>query len=257
MRRRMLTGEAVAGDDAAQAPFAVRPPEDEKPQVFVGQVTSPVSAMAVSLDGRTLATGMTRSNTILLWPLNDPGWSDYPPVQSPNIRQIESWWSDLAGLDAAAAYRAIWFLAACPASTEAFLAEEFRASEEARGDTEAIALLVAQVNSDDADQRDEARERLLVLGAAAEPILRSKMRDSDDAGAKRRFESIIGLLQSPVQRTAGEPLRRIRLVQLLEQLDTENSRQLLATIARGSKTARETRDARAALVRLEATGAGP
>lgn len=95
------------------------------------------------------------------------------------------------------------------------------------------------------------------LGAAAEPLLRAEAWETVSPDARRRLQSLIGVLQSPVQRTAGEPLRRIRLVQLLEQLGTPKARELLAEMAPGPKTARETRDAEAALVRLESAKHGP
>lgn len=95
------------------------------------------------------------------------------------------------------------------------------------------------------------------LGAAAEPLLRAEAWETVSPDARRRLQSSIGVLQSPVQRTAGEPLRRIRLVQLLEQLGTPKARELLAEMAPGPKTACETRDVEAALVRLESAKHGP
>lgn len=254
MRRTMLSDLAPTENTG---PLGNHPTASVRPLSFVGQTSCPVSAMAVSLDGRTVATGMTRSNTILLWPLHDPTWSDYPPKEKPDAGQLNQYWSDLAGLDAAAAYRAIWFLAAQSETTEPFVVEKLREARPDRQNTERIKGLVKQLNSADGDQRDAAREELLILGAAAEPLLRAEAWETVSPDAKRRLQSVISVLQSPVQRAAGEPLRRIRLVQLLEQLATPKARQLLAEMAAGSKTARETRDAEAALVRLSAAKHGP
>src|SRR5262249_11906326 len=65
--------------------------------------------LAVSADGRRLATGHP-DGTILLWDL------PRPPARPGRLmaKEVESLWDDLAGSDAARAWRAVWRLADRP-----------------------------------------------------------------------------------------------------------------------------------------------
>jgi hypothetical protein len=60
------------------------------------------------------------------------------------------------------------------------------------------------------------------------------------------------LLKKMVGQTGGEPVRELRVVETLELAGGPEARQVLQTLAAGAPEARLTREARAALKRLEA-----
>src|SRR5437899_7648076 len=68
-----------------------------------------VSALAFSHDGKFLVTGH-QDSTILVWDLSTAKKPESLIAGQPSKNQLEAWWSDLAGADAAKAYRAIWCL---------------------------------------------------------------------------------------------------------------------------------------------------
>src|SRR5262249_10317947 len=78
------------------------------------------AALAFSPDGRTLATG-SLDTTILLWDLASLAPGGRPPRRDLARADMDALWADLAGNDAAAAYRAVWTLAAAPSQSVPWL----------------------------------------------------------------------------------------------------------------------------------------
>jgi hypothetical protein len=66
---------------------------------------------------------------------------------------------------------------------------------------------------------------------------------------RKRVERLLNRLDSPV--TSPDRLRVLRAVELLEHLDTKESRQLLESYAKGAPGAGLTLEAQAALERLK------
>ncbi len=211
----------------------------------LGRLAAPrgtLRAAALAPDGHTLAAGGEDAG-LLLWNLASPGKDDRP-------RGAATSWDDLARADARQAYRAVWALAAAPGESVAFLRERLRpASPPAEALT---GRLIAGLDSDSFEAREEATRRLADLEALAEPALRRALERGPGAEAQRRIEA---LLQPKLTgRPAPEVLRAVRAVAVLERVATPEARALLKTLAGGAVEARLTREAKAALRRLAAKG---
>src|SRR4051794_8047353 len=85
-----------------------------------------------------------------------------PPVP-PDTRQLEGWWADLAGADAARAYRAVCSLADRPREAIPFLRPRLRPAT--TPDPRRLARLLADLDSDRFAARDQATRELAALGA--------------------------------------------------------------------------------------------
>jgi Tol biopolymer transport system component len=196
-------------------------------------------------DGKGLAT-VAEDRTIKLWDL-----SRRPAVTAEaGDRELEGWWDDLAGADAAAAYRAVWALAG---SREAvpFLEKRLRpAPGPAPEAAKRLARLVADLDDDDYAVREKATAELARMGPAAAPALRKALDGRPSAEIRHRIEDLLDKVRGPTDEP--ETLRAIRAVEALEQLGTPAARRVLEGVARGAEGARLTAEAKAALARLAA-----
>ena len=118
-----------------------------------------------------------------------------------------------------------------------------------RAKPERIQQLITDLNSTKYAAREAATRELARLGVEAEPALRRALRDNLSVEAKRRVEA---LLEGPAPRSvpAGELLRRLRAIHVLEQIGSPEAARILQELAGGAPSARETLDARTADERL-------
>jgi hypothetical protein len=111
-----------------------------------------------------------------------------------------------------------------------------------------IARLIADLDHDDFDTRQKASKELDRLAPANLPALRKALARPASLEAYRRLERI--LARHPEGRLSPDELRTLRAVHALEEAGLE-ARFLLRKLAGGAPDALLTRDARAALARLE------
>jgi WD40 repeat protein len=201
---------------------------------------SPNHAVAFSPDGRSLAAGL-HDTTILIWDMLPAARENSRPLSA---EQQERLWNDLAASDAARAYRAIGRLIARPAETLPLLRTRLRpvvASPDER-----VKRLLADLDGGEFARREAASRELAALGERAEPALRDALNGNPALELRRRLEQLLAPLDADVNRTPGT-LRNIRAVCVLERIDNAEARRLLEHLARGTASARLTREAKAAL----------
>ncbi len=201
-----------------------------------------VTDLGFSPDGRRLLSGLGDS-TVLVWDVGarDPGTDKLGP------EGVAKAWADLAGADAARAFRARGALVLAPEEAVAWL--QGRLQRAAPADPERLRLLLADLGSKRFAVRDKAQAALEGIGDLAEGALRRALADATTLEVRRRIEGLLARLRRPV--TQPEALRSVRTVAVLEDIATPAARALLAALAAGAPDARLTREARASLGRLQ------
>ena len=255
-----------------------------------------IHSVAVSPDGRTLASGSIDA-TLLLWPMDPfvkgkpipPSRLSAPEFQTRLAKlpaaKWEQCWKELAEQNAQKAYRAMWGLVAEPKKSAPALkkwADELCATS--------IERLVADLDSDDFAQREQATKTLERLGNVAEAALRAALAGKPSTESQRRIERLLAereaaLAASPEvmrvrarratwataklppearrrvdwlmaqEEAAGAPgpderLRLLRAIEVLEHIGTPEARTVLALLAKQSSVPDPGQHAKAALARL-------
>jgi RNA polymerase sigma factor (sigma-70 family) len=202
-----------------------------------------VDVVAFAPDGRTLASGSC-DGTALVWDLTRS-------VQAGGreLRDRDSFWTDLAKDEADPAYRAMWALTATPAETIAFLRQRLVPGAQDPSRQDRITRLIADLDADDFVARERATKELQQLAEEAEPALRQLLAGKPSAETRKRAEQL--LEQRAEQGPSADVLRVVRAVTVLEQIGTPEARELLRAYSAGAGGARLTREARAALERLD------
>jgi RNA polymerase sigma factor (sigma-70 family) len=199
-----------------------------------------IASLAFSPDGKLLATG-GNDTTILLW--DATRLKARPPEAAPlKPEQLESLWADLAGQDAAKAYRAIRTLASSPQVSVGFLKRRLRPV--APADAKQVARLLADLESEQFAVREKATRELEKLGETAAADLRKALAGKPSLEVKRRIEQLL-------EKADGlDHVRTVRAVEALERIGTPEARELCAALARGAAGARLTREAQGTLRRI-------
>jgi RNA polymerase sigma factor (sigma-70 family) len=204
---------------------------------------APVGCLTFARDGKTLASGHA-DGTILTWDTS-AATARKQPARKLDAREREACWTDLAGTDARRAHAAVWESIAAPQQAIPLLADRLRPVPAVPADE--LRQLLADLDSGAFPRREKASERLAALGEQVEPALRDCLQGNPSPEQRRRVEE---LLAAPREVRAPESLRRLRAIQVLEQIGTADARQVLETLAQGAPAARETREAKASLERL-------
>jgi hypothetical protein len=213
---------------------------------------SSVTSLAFAPDGQSLAGGM-RDTTVLVWDLT-PGLRRLRlPAKDLGVGDFDRLWADLAGDDTAKARVAVGSLVAAADQAVPLLKDRLRPA--AAVPAERLRKLLADLDSEAFAVREAARKELHDLGDLAEQALRKALEGNPSLETRKRIEALLDV--SPLPARSPEVLRRLRAIQALEQIGTPAARQLLQHLAEGAPSARETREARAALQRLGSRTAGP
>ncbi len=207
-------------------------------------------------DGRTLATGGA-DGAVLLWdvariPRPDSAHARTPEPVAVAARPLQpaeghGLWHRLASADAGKAADAMVRLREVPYDTATLLREHLRPA--APVDAVRIAGLIAALDDRHFEARQQAMQQLEQLAELAEPALRARLAGKPSLETRRRLERLLENCEGLVRRP--EQARLLRAVELLEHLGTSDAVLVLREWARGAPEARLTREARAALARLD------
>jgi RNA polymerase sigma factor (sigma-70 family) len=196
------------------------------------------SSLAFAPDGRHLVTGLPDS-TVLLW--------DLAPPHDPKPRVLDHLWADLAGDDGPQSYAAIWALSRGPAAkVVSFIRERLPV---ARGpDAERLRRLLRELDSDDFEVRRTALRTLEGMRDEARPALRQALTGGLSAEVRKHLEGLVAGSERLLH--AGDVLRGVRAVEVLERVGTAEAQQVLQELAKGAPEARLTQEAKTSLERL-------
>lgn len=170
--------------------------------------------------------------------------SDPPPP--PDTKALAALWDDLASADAPRAYRAVVALTRFPAQSVPLLAKQLQPAVGIT-DTE-IAKLIASLEADDFDVREQAQQRLAVLGPRARRAMEAALAGKPTAEASRRLTAIRDALPDHVP--PADELRAVRAIEVLERLASQEAITVLKRVGSGEANALPTLEANASLDRL-------
>jgi WD40 repeat protein len=211
------------------------------------------TALALAPDGRRLATAMW-DTSILIWDLDRLGVTAGREPETVHPRNVEHLWDDLAGADAASAFRAQQRMVGAADGAVACLKNHL-----APGSDAPLVRLLADLDAPDGSVREAAAVGLTHLGWRAEPALRTLLRGRPSLETRRRVEAVLMAVQE--RPSDPEVLRQMRAVQVLEQIGSPAACAVLENLARGGSQAFMTHEATAALNRIRAqkvrTAQGP
>ena len=179
--------------------------------------------------------------TALLWEL--PKGADRPSSQ----RITDRTWTELADPEAKTGQSAVWALVNEPVKAIALLRRELQPVPpvaEAK-----LAPLLIDLGSDLFATRDSASRRLLEYGQVIESVLEAALKKSTSAEQRQRLTKLLEECRSSPL-TADER-RAVRAVQAAEQIGSPDAKALLQEWAKGAESVVLTREAKAALERVQ------
>lgn len=159
----------------------------------------------------------------------------------------DSIWTDLIGEDAGKAYMAVWALAAAPDKAVPLLRERVRPAVPPV-DPRLIDCWLADLESSRFDVRQRATLELEKVSRQAEQALREALKLKPSLEMTKRVERLLARLQE--KGLAPEPVRVVRAIEALEQMETPEACQLLEALGRGLPGATTTEEAKAAFTRM-------
>lgn len=203
-----------------------------------------IDSIAFSADGNTLAVAERPDTAIRIWDVS--GLWKLPPLKEKlSERELEALWADLAGEEAAKAYRAVWTLAGAPGQSAPWIARRLKPVVAADG--KLTARLVAELDDERQEVREGAALELEKLGESALEALREASKSSS-AEVKRRARGLLQKLEGA--EGFAEQLRALRAIEALELAGSEDAKVILKSLAGGAKHALRSREAAASLGRL-------
>src|SRR5262249_51607264 len=152
--------------------------------------------------------------------------------------------------DAREAWKSIWSLTAGPKDALAIIVRNLQPV--APADPARLSRLIADLDNHDYATRESATRELGRLDVLAEPALRAALEGDVPQERRRRVEKLLEQLRGPI--TTPETRQAVRAAAALEQMGTPEARQLLQRLGVGAPDARLTREAKAALERIEKRG---
>jgi WD40 repeat protein len=207
-----------------------------------------ISSLAFSPDGLLLASGAL-DHTALVWDVTgmcpNGKWSS----RDARLDEIQRLWADLGSADGVRAYRALWAMAAARQAVP-FLAQRLRPV--APVEEQRLTRLIADLDSERFTVRNQASKELRRLAELAEPALRKALAGETSLEVDRRLKVLLEECRAP----SAEQMQVLRALEVLEHIGTAGARQLLKELAKGTPAARVSREAKAALERLERRAPG-
>jgi WD40 repeat protein len=202
---------------------------------------APVTSLAFAVAGRLLS--VSEDGTALLW---DAAKLQPDRKGPPEKVEAEAAWAGLDAADPTKAFETVARLEESPEAAVGLL--RLRLKPAAAADPAHIARLIARLDDDDFEKREEASKALADLGPQAERALSKAVKDPPSAEAGRRIKELLKKVEDGS--ASGGRLRELRALEVLETVGTPEARKLLQELAKGAAEAALTQEAKASLGRL-------
>ncbi len=209
-----------------------------------------VRSLAMTPDGRRLLSGSDDEFGVL-WDAT-PAGAAKPRKEPLTAAEADELWAALAGDDAPKAFAAMADLASAPDRAVALLRRELKPAPSLPTDAE-LDRTFADLDSEDFATRETASHRLAELGELAVPGVRKRLAKAESAEVRKRTQEFLNRFDPATLRP--DRLRQLRAVELLGGIATPAAKELLAELAKGAAEAPLSRDAAAALHRLQGSRA--
>jgi hypothetical protein len=203
-----------------------------------------VRSLAFIPDGLKLLSG-SADTTALVWDVASLSPMRRTEPVALSALQLEALWADLAA-DPGAAYRAMQALHAAPQQAASMLQERVKPIQSIKAGQ--IVQWIADLDSPRFAVRKQATLELEKYGEQALPALQKALEAKPGPEKRQRLERLAENVVAG--QLPPDTLRGLRAVEVLEFLGTAAARQPLEKLAKGAPEARLTREARAALGRL-------
>jgi hypothetical protein len=204
-----------------------------------------IQGLYLSPDGHCATTALA-DGTLLVWDLTLPSRREGLVVKRPDSKEPEALWNDLADKNGTKGYAAIWKLTDMPEQAVVLFRKNLKPV--VAEDFKQAAQLIRDLDSDIFAVREAATEELKKMGRPVAPALREALATKPSLDVRRRLETILTALSTSVPHS--EVIRRLRAIQVLEQLGSREARAVLKSLAKGTPEALETREAKESLDRL-------
>jgi WD40 repeat protein len=171
------------------------------------------------------------------------------PAQKNRVKargSLEGQWRDLADVDAAKAYQAIWALTKTPKEAVDYIADQLEPA--VAPDPRKLESSIDDLNSKTFGVREKAQHELIKLGGLAESALKKRLKADPSLETRQRIEKLLSQLAGPI--TLTDHLRAVRAVETLENIGSDAAKALLSKYAAGAAGARLTQEAKDAAARL-------
>jgi hypothetical protein len=207
-----------------------------------------VGALALSPDGKTLATTPKDSKTLYLLSTTARQLSHKGPPVKMSGQQLAALYNELANADLDKADNAWQRLGAAGDLAIPMLRAQIRLVAVPPADVKRIEKLVAELDSENFATRNQAIAELGTVGEVAVVPLERFMEKPPSEEARERAKLLLKKLGEPA--FTPDRLRVLEAIELLERLGTANAITLLEEIERDALIAPIHREARQALQRM-------
>jgi WD40 repeat protein len=218
------------------------PTKNQPLQHFTGHRDT-VNSLAFSVDGKVLISG-SADGTALVWDLEAP---PIDPSKREAVKKLEALWEALASEESEAAFTAQNALVAQGDTAVTHLRKGLSPAVVVA--PEQVRKLIADLDDRRFSVREKAMQELTRLGGQAAPALKEALEAKPSSEVGKRLRQLIDALAKPAP--GGEVVRQVRAIEVLEQINTAQARQLLQELAKGAAGARLTEEAKTAVDRLQ------
>src|SRR5260370_668656 len=186
------------------------------------------------------------TNSFVIWDVTGRIQGAGQEVSPLGAKELDAVGSDMDGDDAAKAWQAILALASRPEQAVPLVKPRLPANPPL--DSKRLARLLADLDDDDFDTREQASKELIALGHAAAPAVRKLRVHAPSQEARDRAAKVLAKLDDAGIVT--QELRFLRALEVLEYAGTPEAVKLLEAEATGAAESKLTQGAKAALDRL-------